>query len=69
MALVVRLAGSEGDAMLPENMSRQQLEARILELNMQIAAATSWGAALAAMDEERTELVRALRRLNDGPDG
>jgi hypothetical protein len=53
--------------MEPENMSRQQLEARLVELNKKIAEYPHWGAVLTAWEEERRGVERALRQLDDGP--
>jgi len=47
-----------------ENMSRQQLEKRLAELDEKIANYPRWGAVLTAWDEERQGIERALRRLD-----
>lgn len=52
-------------AMMPagHGMTREQIVARIAELDAKIASATGWGAALGEMHEEREELRLSLRRF------
>jgi hypothetical protein len=49
-------------------MTREQMLARVRELDAKIAAYPHWGAALTAMDEERRGLIQALERQEDVAD-
>lgn len=46
-------------------MTREQMLARVRELDEQIAAYPHWGAALTAMDEERRGLIHMLERQEE----
>lgn len=48
-------------------VGRQQIEARIAEINERIAATTQWGALLTALSEERRGLTRALLDFDNRP--
>lgn len=47
-------------------MSREQMWARVAEINEKIASARQWGALLTALNEERNGLMRALRQMPAG---
>jgi hypothetical protein len=44
-------------------MTKDEMRARVAEINEKIASARSWGALLTALNEERNGLMRALTRL------
>lgn len=45
-------------------MSRDQLEARLAEINERIARATAWGALLTVLSEERKDIEQELCRID-----